>query len=144
MVYERTLNCGKSNSIIEPNCCLCEGWIVIIISQQIACFIVVHDHSRGYMTNFIDLSCPDKTWHKKCRTTTILAWSHCSNNKVTTKYMLGKRETYIIFSLILRLFSISHVHYIWCVWMRASKAHNKCIALSIIISGYEKWLQDGW
>ena len=115
LLFMRTLKCGKGKRVLYPIVVLCvKAELVWLFLNKLHVFIVIHDHSRGYMTNFIDLSCPDKTWHKKCRTTTILAWSHCSNNKVTTKYMLGKRETYIIFSLILRLFSISHVYYVWC------------------------------
>ena len=115
LLFMRTLKCGKSKSVLYPIFVLCvKAELVWLFLNKLHVFIVIHDHSRGYMTNFIDLSWPDKTLHERYRTTTILAWSYCSKNKATTKYMLGKKESYIIFSLILRLFSISHVHYVWC------------------------------
>ena len=49
------------NNSIEPYCLLFEG----LLLYKLHVLPVLHDHSGGYMTNFIDLSCPNEM--KKCQ-----------------------------------------------------------------------------
>ena len=109
LCFMRTLICGRIivlNTILDfvcrPNCCY--------FSTKLHVFIVVHDHSRGYMTNSYRFVLSRQIMTPL---NSILADVFC----LTTTYcwlLVGTQNNNISqYSLILRLFSVSHV-YITC------------------------------